>query len=121
MLEEPRSACSGHAHRTDKQLQRMDVAGAHVAHAAEIAFGAEPFRCLAGIHEGDMWIAVTLGQNIRMRPVSLYVTLLVCHGQLPGAIVDLDAMGCAEFEKMRFGFLRQIEKRLCAGEAEITL
>src|SRR5690606_41367504 len=55
------------------------------------------------------------------RPVSLYVTLLVCHGQLPGAIVDLDAMGCAEFEKMRFGFLRQIEKRLCAGEAEITL
>ncbi len=95
----------------------MDVPGAGVAGAAEIARRAQPLRRLPGVHEGDVWIAEAVRHDLGMRLVVVDVALLVRHRHLAGHVVDLDLVDSGEFEEMRLGLFGEVEQRLGPGKA----
>ena len=109
------------ARGADDELQRMDVAGAGVAHAAEIVRRAEARGGLLGVHEGDMRIAGALAHVVGISAVVVDIALLVRDGELARHEVDLDAVRRGEFEKMRLGLLGEVEQRLGAAPADLGL
>ena len=99
----------------------MDVAGAGVARAAEIARRAEPLGGLLGVHEADMRIAGALAHVVGIFAVVVDIALLVRDRELARHEVDVDAVHRCEFEQMRLGLLGKVEQRLGAGPAELGL
>ena len=99
----------------------MDVAGAGIAHAAEIALRADCRGQLPPVEEGEVSIAEALGHDVGMAAVGVDVARLVGGRELAGLIVDVDAVRLREVYEVRLGLLGEVEQRLGAFEAELGL
>ncbi|MND73783.1 hypothetical protein D3C80_653680 [compost metagenome] len=54
----------GHFCQADQEFQRMDMAGAGIAHAAIIILGADPLFRLRLVHEGHVRIVIAFGGDL---------------------------------------------------------
>lgn len=72
--------------KPDQQLQRMDMAGAGIACAAEIMAGADTSACVRPLHVGNMRIAVAIVHRIDAFAVIVFVSSLVRNIELPRQI-----------------------------------
>ena len=118
VFEQLRAGLGRHPRRADDQLQRMDMAGAGVAHAAEIMRRPQPLGRLGGVHEAELRIAEARRHRLGMFPVVGQLALLVNDVEMAGPEVDVDLVGGGELEQMRLGLLGEVEQRLGAFEAE---
>ena len=110
-----------HPRRADQKLERVDVAGSGVAHAAAIMVRAHAFRGLAGVHQRQMRIAETAGHRLGMLDELGQFALLVRDVEMAGTEVDVDPVRLGEFEQVRLGLLGEVEQRLGAGKAVLGL
>ena len=105
----------------DDKLQRMDMAGAGIAHAAMKPFRADPLGRLRRIHEGHMRIVVAAGGDLDAVFVVALMARLVGDVHLAGHVFDIDAVLGGKILHVSFGAFGKVEKGSRRFVAELFL
>ena len=99
----------------------MDVAGAGVAHAADIMRRPQPLGRFRRVHVVDVRIVEARLHRFGMLEIFRQEALALADIEMAGPEVDLDVVRLGEFKQMRLGLLGDVEQRLGALESVFGL